>query len=82
MIEDTRKGGREELDHDTKIWDGVVPYWDRCGLFDHYSRVAVVVDAHKTVYCAGELPYTPLTGYVMVPKTFDVRAEMRMEFQK
>ena len=41
-----------------------------------------VIDAQKTVYCAGELPYTPLTGYVLVPKNFDVRAEMRMEFQK
>jgi hypothetical protein len=46
-------------------------------------RMGTAVGAHKTVYCDSVLPYTSLVGrFVFVPKTIDVQAEMRMEFQK
>jgi hypothetical protein len=37
---------------------------------------------HKTLKCEGVLPFTPLTGYVLVPKSLHLKSELRMEFQK
>ena len=37
---------------------------------------------HKTLRCGAILPFTPLTGYVRVPKTITVSSEQRMEFQQ
>ena len=56
------------------ICDYQIQTWQQAG--------NVAFGEHKTLRCEAALPFTPLTGYVRVPKNIRVKSEQRMEFQK